>query len=127
MLEEIKESICMKSDFLHRNYKIPMGLQKEADDFFLCLEELGKECKSAIEFEKRFEDEGYSDLLHGLYLRCIPKPERSEEHQDESEDQPVTYLEAVAEEVSEAEETEKNEEKNEKEGFFGLFRKKRIK
>ena len=128
MLEEINESICMKSDFLHRNYKIPMGLQKEVDNFFLCLEELGKECRDSAEFEKRYKEEGYEDMLHGLYLRCIPKPDVSEERKAEyPEDERPGFLESMAEEVSEADEKAAEEKDNGSEGFFGLFKKRHTK
>lgn len=119
MLEEIKESICMKSDFLHRNYKVPMGLQKETEQFFKDLEKLGEECSDSAEFERRFEEEGYSNLFKGLYQRCIPKPEISSlpSVENQPEDNPG-LLETIADDVSASEENIKEKR------FFSFFRKK---
>ena len=103
MLKDIEERIEIKKEEFYKNYNLTLGLQKEVDEFFENLNQLGESCDNPLDFEKRFTSEGYSNLLNGICRRCTPKSAVTSSKARESENG-LEFSETMADDASESDE-----------------------
>ena len=108
MLDDVKRCINMRVNHINEYFQIPEDMEQEVSQIFEQLNDLGEQCKDAVEFEGRFANEGYMERYNSLFMKLKPKAVKSKKEilKDASQNYKEMYtskegLESLAEDAVE--------------------------